>query len=268
MSIETLTDTILNQMPKMPKRSRIFFSHLISLLVSLRGRFNFTNLARYGIFNEATYRYHFAKAFDFMTFNQHLIAGHCSADRVIAFDPSYLPKSGKRTAGLGYFWSGCAQRVKKGLELAGFSCVDLTYWTGLHLNLPPGYQIVYGGSYAEQQQSFQELLLILVVASLLVFTVILFLFRDFKAALVIIFIAILGAAGSLLALLITQTPLNVGSYTGLIMIVGIIGENAIFTFLQYQQSSQNSSRDEAIVYSIHLVTEGRIIVQFFQLTNR
>lgn len=133
MSIETLTDTILNQMPKMPKRSRIFFSHLMRLLVSLRGRFNFVNLARYGIFNEATYRYHFAKAFDFMTFNQHLIAGHCSADRVIAFDPSYLPKSGKRTAGLGYFWSGCAQRVKKGLELAGFSCVDITYWTGLHL---------------------------------------------------------------------------------------------------------------------------------------
>ena len=138
MSIETLTDTILNQMPKMPKRGRIFFSHLMKLLLSLRGRFNFINLARYGIFNEATYRYHFAKAFDrratpFMTFNQHLVAGHCSAHRVITFDPSYLPKSGKRTAGLGYFWSGCAQRVKKGLELAGFSCVDLTYWTSLHL---------------------------------------------------------------------------------------------------------------------------------------
>ena len=133
MSIETLTDTILNQMPKVPKRRGIFFSHLMRLLLSLRGRFNFTNLARYGMFNEATYRSHFAKAFDYMTFNQHLIASHCSGDRIIAFDPSYLPKSGKHTAGLGYFWSGCAQRVKKGLELAGFSCVDLTYWTGLHL---------------------------------------------------------------------------------------------------------------------------------------
>ena len=105
----------------------------MKLLLSLRGRFNFTNLARYGIFNEATYRYHFAKAFDFMTFNQHLIASHCSSDRVIVFDLSYLPKSGKHTAGLGYFWSGCAQRVKKGLELASFSCVDVTHWTALHL---------------------------------------------------------------------------------------------------------------------------------------
>ena len=120
MSIETLTDTILNQMPKMPKRSRIFFSHLMRLLLSLRGRFNFVNLARYGIFNEATYRYHFGKAFNFMTFNQHLIASHCSADRVIAFDPSYLPKSGKRTAGLGYFWSGCRTACQEGFGAGGF----------------------------------------------------------------------------------------------------------------------------------------------------
>ncbi|MDB5145604.1 MAG: efflux transporter permease subunit, partial [Mucilaginibacter sp.] len=63
-----------------------------------------------------------------------------------------------------------------------------------------------------------------------------------------------------LALYITNTPLNVGSYTGLIMIVGIIGENAIFTFLQFKQralENMNSNPenvkegiDEAIVYSI------------------
>ncbi|MDB5109767.1 MAG: efflux transporter permease subunit, partial [Mucilaginibacter sp.] len=46
------------------------------------------------------------------------------------------------------------------------------------------------------------------------------------------------------------TPLNVGSYTGLIMIVGIIGENAIFTFLQFKESALNKSVDEAIIYSI------------------
>lgn len=122
----------------MPKRSRIFFSHLMTLLVSLRGRFTFVNLSRYGLFNEVTYRYHFAKAFDFMTFNGKLIDKHCSDERIIAFDPSYLPKSGKHTYGLGRFWrsaarSGCAQQVKKGLELAGFSCIDLKHWTALHL---------------------------------------------------------------------------------------------------------------------------------------
>ncbi len=119
------------------------------------------------------------------------------------------------------------------------------------LVLPQGYAIVYGGAYADQQQSFKELLMILITSSLLVFGVILFLFKDFRIAFLILIIAVLGIAGSYLALYLTKTPLNVGSYTGLIMIVGIIGENAIFTFLQFRESLKTSSSvDEAIVYSI------------------
>ncbi|HLY71845.1 MAG TPA: efflux RND transporter permease subunit, partial [Puia sp.] len=118
------------------------------------------------------------------------------------------------------------------------------------LILPQGYVVEYGGSYAEQQQSFKELLLILITSSLLVFGVILFLFRDFRIALLILLIAVLGVAGSYLALFLTHTPLNVGSYTGLIMIVGIIGENAIFTFLQFRESLKTNKVDDAIIYSI------------------
>lgn len=119
-----------------------------------------------------------------------------------------------------------------------------------NLDLPQGYHIEYGGSYAEQQQSFKELLMILIAASLLVFSVILFLFRQIRIALLILLLAVLGIAGSYLALYITNTALNVGSYTGLIMIVGIIGENAIFTFLQFREALHESKVDEAIVYSI------------------
>jgi CzcA family heavy metal efflux pump len=116
--------------------------------------------------------------------------------------------------------------------------------------LPPGYNIEYGGAYADQQKSFSELLLILILASLLVFTLMLFLFRDFRAAFAILFIAVLGLSGSLIALFITNTPLNVGSYTGLIMIVGIIGENAIFTFQQFTTNRKKGSVDESIVFAI------------------
>jgi len=95
------------------------------------------------------------------------------------------------------------------------------------------------------------LLSILFTAVLLVFTVILFMFRKLKVSLVIIFISTLGMAGSLIALFITGTPLNVGSYTGIIMIIGIIGENAIFTYLQfYQAHSNNMNKDDSLVYSI------------------
>jgi CzcA family heavy metal efflux pump len=127
---------------------------------------------------------------------------------------------------------------------------DIKQNIGAHISLPPGYHIEYGGSYAEQQKSFKELLMILITSSLLVFGVILFLFKEFKVAFLILIVAVLGIAGSYLALFLTGTPLNVGSYTGLIMIVGIIGENAIFTFLQFKESLHTQSVDESVVYSI------------------
>lgn len=140
------------------------------------------------------------------------------------------------------------------------------------LVLPQGYQIIYGGAYAEQQQAFKELLLILFSAVLLVFTVILFLFRNIKISLIVVFLAVLGIAGSVAALFITGTPLNVGSYTGIVMIVGIIGENAIFTILQFIDAKKNNiSKDEAIVHSVstrlrpNLMTALGAIVALFPL---
>ena len=118
------------------------------------------------------------------------------------------------------------------------------------LFLPQGYNIEYGGEYADQQKSFKELLMILILSSLLVFALMLFLFKDFRAACSILFIAVLGLSGSLIALYITNTPLNVGSYTGLIMIVGIIGENAIFTFQQFTTNRQKGTVDESLVFAI------------------
>jgi len=130
------------------------------------------------------------------------------------------------------------------------------------ITLPQGYHIEYGGSYAEQQQSFRELLMILIASSLLVFGVILFLYRDFRVALLIILLAVLGISGSYIALFLTHTPLNVGSYTGLIMIVGIIGENAIFTFLQFRDTMKEKGVDEAIIFSISTRLRPKLMTAF------
>ena len=119
------------------------------------------------------------------------------------------------------------------------------------IHLPSGYYIEYAGAYKDQQKSFAELLMILIASSLLVFGVILFLFRDFRAAIVILFISVLGISGSYILLFITKTPLNVGSYTGIIMIVGIISENAIFTFLQFRETFKLTRNvQESLIYSI------------------
>ncbi|MFV0593137.1 MAG: efflux RND transporter permease subunit [Draconibacterium sp.] len=118
------------------------------------------------------------------------------------------------------------------------------------ISLPPSYQIVYAGSYAQQQKSFAELLQILLLGAMLVFTVVLFMFKSLKISLTVLFLSLLGVSGSLLALYFTHTPLNVGSYTGLIMIIGIIGENAIFTIQQFLFELKNSNVNNALGFAI------------------
>ena len=138
---------------------------------------------------------------------------------------------------------------------------------GKEIKLPTGYEIVYGGAYEQQQQAFSDLLNILILAILLVFTVSLFLFRKIKVSISIIFIAILGIAGSFLALFITGIPLNVGSYTGIIMIVGIIGENSIFIYLQYIDSKTRIlKKEDSIVNSISLRLRPTLMTAFGAIT--
>jgi heavy metal efflux system protein len=122
-----------------------------------------------------------------------------------------------------------------------------------NLLLPSGYYVVYGGTYAQQQASFRELMLILIAAIILVFTVLLFLFRDLRIPLLVIFISVLGTGGCIWALFITGIQLNVGSYTGIIMIVGIIAENAIFTVNQFMTTMKATGDvDKSIQYAISL----------------
>lgn len=144
----------------------------------------------------------------------------------------------------------------------GSTLTDIKKSLSKNINMPSSYHIEYGGSYKEQQQAFSELLLILISAVLLVFVVILFLFRKVKIAVAIVVIAILGVAGSLLSLFITGTPLNVGSYMGIIMIVGIIGENSIFTYRQYQEIDEDKSHKEKIEYSIAARLRPKLMTAF------
>ncbi|WP_293671944.1 efflux RND transporter permease subunit [uncultured Parabacteroides sp.] len=118
----------------------------------------------------------------------------------------------------------------------GSAMGDLQQAFARQLTLPAGCSLVYGGAYSEQQQSFKELLLILGLAILLVFGVLMSLFRQWRISLAVLFISVTGICGCLLALWVTGVPLNVSSYTGIIMIVGIIAENSIFTVHQYRMN--------------------------------
>ena len=98
------------------------------------------------------------------------------------------------------------------------------------VTLPPGYTIEYGGLYASQQQSFAELGQTLLITVMLVFTLLVFQFRSIRQAVALLLAAILSLFGVLAALTLAKTPLNISSFTGAIMIIGIITENGIVLF--------------------------------------
>lgn len=95
------------------------------------------------------------------------------------------------------------------------------------LNVPPQIGVSYGGVYAEQQKSFRDLLVVLALAVILVFTVLLFEFRAFAAPTAILASALLSTSGVFFALLVTKTTFNISSFMGLIMVVGIVAKNGI-----------------------------------------
>ena len=79
------------------------------------------------------------------------------------------------------------------------------------------------------------------------------LFREWRISFAVLFISVTGICGSLLALWLTGVPLNVSSYTGIIMIVGIIAENAIFTVHQYNMNRRaGGDTAESVNYAIAL----------------
>ncbi|MGB8477057.1 MAG: efflux RND transporter permease subunit [Candidatus Acidiferrum sp.] len=95
------------------------------------------------------------------------------------------------------------------------------------LHLPPSIRVEYGGLYQEQQKSFHDLSMVLVLALVLLFTVLLFEFRTFSAPAAILASALLSTFGGFLALLVTGTTFNVASFMGMIMVIGIVAKNGI-----------------------------------------
>jgi len=95
------------------------------------------------------------------------------------------------------------------------------------LHLPGSIRVKYGGQYEEQQKSFKDLTLVLVLAVILVFTVLLFEFGSFAAPAAILASALLSTSGVFLALLVTRVTFNISSFMGLIMVIGIVAKNGI-----------------------------------------
>ena len=130
---QVLISNVIDKLSNINQWRRDFLIETLILFMSIRGRINFLQLARYGKHKEQRYRQQFEKPFDFLAFNKELTLSQGSGRYAIAFDPSYVAKSGKKTPGVGWYWSGCANRAKWGLEIGGLAAIDIDNHTAFHL---------------------------------------------------------------------------------------------------------------------------------------
>jgi len=130
---KTHIESVLSKMSNINNWRKEFVTETLILFLCIKGRINFLQLGRFGKHKEQRYRQQFEKPFDFLTFNKELTLSQGSGRYAIAFDPSYISKSGKHTPGAGYFWSGCANRAKWGLEIGGLAAIDIDNHTAFHL---------------------------------------------------------------------------------------------------------------------------------------
>jgi len=92
---------------------------------------------------------------------------------------------------------------------------------------PAGVRVVLGGQYAGQQAAFHALLVVLGLAVVSVCAVMVVQFESFVEPLVVLLVAPVSFVGALALLLVTGAALNVSSFMGLILLVGLIVKNGI-----------------------------------------
>ena len=116
------------------------------------------------------------------------------------------------------------------------------------LQFPPGYRWELAGTYQAQQESFASLLAVLLSAAALVFLLLGFQFRSLTLPLLIFLSQPLSLASALAALWLTGTPLNVSSFMGAILLIGLDVKNGIL-LIEYigQLRRQGLSLDDALV---------------------
>lgn len=129
--------------------------------------------------------------------------------------------------------------------------------------LPVGTTYEIGGQYESQQNSFRALLGVLVLSLAAVLTVLVVQFRKFRPALIILSAASLSLVGVFLMLLVTGTPLNVSSFMGIILMVGLVVKNGIILFDYVQKLHEEAGMPLLDA----LATAGRIRVRPILMTT-
>ena len=144
--MEAYINKILAEMTGVGKPQKKFLVTLFLTILLMRGKVNFRNMSRYSDYSEKTYARQFRQSFDFVEFNERLIADLVPPEheKIGVMDCSYIGKSGKETYGLGYFYDSAHDKAAKGLEISSLGVIDVTANSGYSLSTrqtPPQAEI-------------------------------------------------------------------------------------------------------------------------------
>ena len=106
--VQSIVASALNRTAKIRKSFESFFIETMILILTIYGKLNFLSMARHGDSCESRFRQNFKKKFDWCAFNSGMLLADRGQRVATALDHSFLSKSGKKTPGLGRYWSGCA----------------------------------------------------------------------------------------------------------------------------------------------------------------
>lgn len=106
------------------------------------------------------------------------------------------------------------------------------------VRLGPGIEVDYGGLYQLQQESFFSLVVVLLASIVLIFIILVAEFRSFSHPVAILSATLLCTSGSLLALYLADQTLNISSFMGIIMVIGIVHKNGILMLDAEQEFSR------------------------------
>lgn len=130
------------------------------------------------------------------------------------------------------------------------------------LQLPSGYSLSSAGLNVNQQQSFNQLLLVLGLGVLLVYLILVIQFSSLSQPFAIFTALPLALFGVVVALWVTSTPLNISSFMGIILLVGLVVKNGII-LLEYT----NRLRDDGMPLSEALVKAGEVRLRPILMTT-
>jgi HAE1 family hydrophobic/amphiphilic exporter-1 len=118
-------------------------------------------------------------------------------------------------------------RVNADTEVSLSRAVDAVQGRLKDLKPPPDFSVGFGSEVAEQQESFNQLRLVLILAVLLVYAVMASQYESLKDPFIIMFSIPVAGIGVVLGLMLTNTSFSMQAYIGVIMLAGIVVSNAI-----------------------------------------